>query len=239
MSAEREVRYTVTITDGGQLSSAMRKWLYGHTDDQEQVALLAAGYLKLIPGGHGQLGATAKGWREAQNPKRISEDAASYLATVTRRDTARLDAYARFAREVQRAVEEEDDYHPLKQALRAATTVLHDKLLMASAVSEKPADVYAPDDDPRGGKLDPGTTIVAMCPKCNGTEIGEHNVAYALLDVTEWEVGADGHASPAAYDGDNDAEWMTADEVDLYECRSCGWKGDLAELVYRAKTEED
>lgn len=61
------------ITDSAQLSSAIRKWLAGNATDAEQVALLAAGYLKIIPGSRGAIGMTAKGWHEASHPGRVSE----------------------------------------------------------------------------------------------------------------------------------------------------------------------
>lgn len=237
---ERGIPVTPTVmnADSVQLASAMRKWMYGNASDQEEAALLTAGYLKLVPAAGvcpPAIVPTQRGTYEAQNKKRVSEDSPVYSAETYRAADKTLALITE-----QMALPDGGELTPeIMEALdHAAFLALRDEA-KPKRVSEKRPDVYAPDDDERGAKPAEGTKIVAMCPECNGERIGEENVAYAILDVTSWQVDGNGFASPNEYDGDNAAEWYTADGPDVYQCRDCGWKGDCADLLYRAKTEDD
>lgn len=104
------------------------------------------------------------------------------------------------------------------------------------------AHLYAPDDDPRGGTLPTGTDVIALCPECNGTDIREKNIAYADLPVTRWEVDGAGNPAPMAFDTDVSADWYSDSDPKPYVCRTgggCEWEGNLHELMYRARTEDD
>lgn len=82
--------------------------------------------------------------------------------------------------------------------------------------------------------------ITVHCPKCGSENIGEWNVAYALMQVFEWELDEGGSLTPSDVDSSADADWEVDDRRDQYECRRCAWRGPLDALVvahHTTKTE--
>lgn len=61
--------------------------------------------------------------------------------------------------------------------------------------------------------------IRAVCPHCGSAHIQECNVAYANLDVLEWDE-EDGEPVPAAF-GEGETEWETDTSGDPYICGKC------------------
>lgn len=75
--------------------------------------------------------------------------------------------------------------------------------------------------------------MTVHCPKCGGTEIREKNVAYANLEVLEWEWDEEAQgAQPIDYDTDVGADWEVDDVAKQYLCGNpaCPWEGTLDEL---------
>jgi len=78
--------------------------------------------------------------------------------------------------------------------------------------------------------------MTVHCPKCDSTEIREKNVAYANLDVLDWEWDEEaGQPHPTDYDTGADAEWECSDARLQYICAMCDWEGNLHNLVVRGR----
>lgn len=76
--------------------------------------------------------------------------------------------------------------------------------------------------------------MTVHCPKCNGTDIREKNVAYAELKVLDWTLD-DGIPTPSDYDTDESADWEVQHADHQYVCHNqkCEWEGGLDDLVVR------
>jgi len=73
--------------------------------------------------------------------------------------------------------------------------------------------------------------IIVHCPACEHSNIREKNVAYAEMEVLEWDfTDADG-LQPTDHDSEVEVEWEVSDEENQYVCGDCRWTGRLDQLV--------
>lgn len=76
------------------------------------------------------------------------------------------------------------------------------------------------------------TRMTVHCPKCGSTNLCERSVAYADLEIYEWEM--DGELPiPSDYDTGVSADWEVMDVDRQYRCRVCEKDSSLNELVVK------
>lgn len=76
--------------------------------------------------------------------------------------------------------------------------------------------------------------MTVHCPKCGHDVIKEKNVAYANLEVLEWEWNEEAEeVRPSDYDADESADWEACDGPNIYVCAKCDWEGANDDLAVR------